>query len=213
MGSSASLEVEVRPPSPFRLPASGGEDRVMLVSAGVATRLLHVEERPVLVRAWQPAGDRVAIRAEPVDPGAIEAPQTLLSPPAAPAGSAQLEMAVERMRFALGVDDDLGEFHRRFRADPLLGPLLRRSPHFRPRRRPWPWEALAWAVVKQLIESELRGADPAPHRRPLGCKAGQGARGIARCPGRRRDRRAGPRRARVDGTGAATGDRPARRRP
>jgi DNA-3-methyladenine glycosylase II len=155
MGSSASLEVEVRPPSPFRLPASGGEDRVMLVSAGVATRLLHVEERPVLVRAWQPAGDRVAIRAEPVDPGAIEAPQTLLSPSAAPAGSAQLEVAVERMRFALGVDDDLGEFHRRFRADPLLGPLLRRSPHFRPRRRPWPWEALAWAVVKQLIESEL----------------------------------------------------------
>jgi len=58
------------------------------------------------------------------------------------------------MRFALGVDDDLGEFHRRFRSDPLLGPLLRRRPHFRPRRRPWPWEALAWAVVKQLIESE-----------------------------------------------------------
>jgi 3-methyladenine DNA glycosylase/8-oxoguanine DNA glycosylase len=58
------------------------------------------------------------------------------------------------MRFALGVDDDLGEFHRRFRADPLLGPLLRRRPHFRPHRRPWPWEALAWAVVKQLIESE-----------------------------------------------------------
>jgi DNA-3-methyladenine glycosylase II len=35
----------------------------------------------------------------------------------------------------------------------LLGPLLRRRPHLRPRRRPWPWEALAWAVVKQLIEA------------------------------------------------------------
>ncbi len=58
------------------------------------------------------------------------------------------------MRFALGVDDDLGEFYRRFRRDPLLGPLIRRRPHLRPRRRPWPWEALAWAVVKQLIESE-----------------------------------------------------------
>ncbi len=126
----------------------------MLVSAGVATRLLHVEERPVLVRAWQPAAGCVAIRAEPVDPGAIAAPRGLTPPPAAPAGSAQLAVAVERMRFALGVDDDLGEFHRRFRRDPLLGPLLRRSPHFRPRRRPWPWEALAWAVVKQLIESE-----------------------------------------------------------
>jgi len=126
----------------------------MQVSAGVASRLLHVEDRPVLVRAWQPGAERVAIRAEPVDPGAIAAPPNLPRPPEAPAGSAQLEVAVERMRFALGVDDDLGEFYRRFRRDPLLGPLLRRSPHFRPRRRPWPWEALAWAVVKQLIESE-----------------------------------------------------------
>ena len=58
------------------------------------------------------------------------------------------------MRFALGVDDDLGEFYRRFRRDPLLGPLIRRRPQLRPQRRPWPWEALAWAVVKQLIESD-----------------------------------------------------------
>jgi 3-methyladenine DNA glycosylase/8-oxoguanine DNA glycosylase len=58
------------------------------------------------------------------------------------------------MRFALGVDDDLSELYRRFRRDPLLGPLLRRRPWLRPRRRPWAWEALAWAVVKQLIETE-----------------------------------------------------------
>ena len=154
MGDSASLEVEVRPPSPFRLPSSGGEDRVMLVSDGVASRLLHVEERPVLVRAWQPAAERVAIRAEPVDPASIAAPRALPPPAVAPAGAGQLEVAVERMRFALGVDDDLGEFHHRFRRDPLLGPLLRRNPYFRTRRRPWAWEALAWAVVKQLIESE-----------------------------------------------------------
>ena len=69
------------------------------------------------------------------------------------AGEPELERALERMRFALGVDDDLGEFYRRFRRDPLLGPLLRRRPYLRPRRRPWPWEALAWAVVKQLIET------------------------------------------------------------
>ena len=73
--------------------------------------------------------------------------------PAREAGEPELELAVERMRFALGVDDDLGEFYRRFRRDPLLGPLLRRRPYLRPRRRPWPWEALAWAVVKQLIET------------------------------------------------------------
>jgi DNA-3-methyladenine glycosylase II len=126
----------------------------MRIDGGVAARLLHVEGSPVLVRAWQPAAERVAFRAEPIDPAAISAPRSLPAPEAAPAGSAQLEVAVERMRFALGVDDDLGGFHRRFRSDPLLGPLIRRRPSFRPRRRPWPWEALAWAIVKQLIESE-----------------------------------------------------------
>jgi DNA-3-methyladenine glycosylase II len=154
VGATTSLEVEARPPSPYRLPATGGADRVMRISGGVAARLLHVEGSPVLLRAWQPGAERVAIRAEPVDPDAIAAPSAPPPPPADPAGPRQLEVAVERMRFALGVDDDLGEFHRRFRRDPLLGPLLRRSPHFRPHRRPWPWEALAWAVVKQLIESE-----------------------------------------------------------
>ncbi len=125
----------------------------MRVHGGVATRLLHVEGRPVLARAWQPTADRVLVRAEPVDPTAVAAPCAASEPPSCPAGPEQLQLAVERMRFALGVDDDLGEFHRRFRSDPLLGPLIRRRPHFRPRRQPWPWEALAWAVVKQLIES------------------------------------------------------------
>jgi 3-methyladenine DNA glycosylase/8-oxoguanine DNA glycosylase len=148
-----SLEVEVRPPSPYRLPVYGGEDGVMRVERGVVVRLLQVDESPVLVRAWQPARDRVAFRAEPVDPSALAPPRALPASPPRPPGGADLALAIERMRFALGVDDDLGEFYRRFRRDPLLGPLLRRRPHLRPRRRPWPWEALAWAVVKQLIES------------------------------------------------------------
>jgi 3-methyladenine DNA glycosylase/8-oxoguanine DNA glycosylase len=125
----------------------------MRIDRGVATRLLQVEGSPVLARAWQPARDRVAFRAEPIDPAALAAPRVLPAPQLRPAGRRELELAIERMRFALGVDDDLGEFYRRFRRDPLLGPLLRRRPHLRPRRRPWPWEALAWAVVKQLIES------------------------------------------------------------
>jgi len=147
------LELEVRPPSPYRLPAYGGEDRVMRVVGGVASRLLHVDGSPVVVRAWQPAGDRVVLRAEPVDPDAIASPRAIPAKGPRRAGGTELEIAVERMRFALGVDDDLGEFYRRFRRDRLLGPLLRRRPHHRPSRRPWPWEALAWAVVKQLIES------------------------------------------------------------
>ena len=125
----------------------------MRVEGGVATRLLHVDGCPVLTRAWEPGKGRVALRAEPLDPGSISAPRALTVAPMREAGEAELALALERMRFALGVDDDLGEFFRRFRRDPLLGPLLRRRPYQRPRRQPWPWEALAWAVVKQLIET------------------------------------------------------------
>ncbi len=57
------------------------------------------------------------------------------------------------MRFALGVDDDYHEFYGEFKKDRLLGTAIRRMRWHRPRRRPWPWEALAWAITKQLIES------------------------------------------------------------
>ena len=124
----------------------------MTVRNGVASRLMQVEGSPILVRAWQPDRRRVIVRAEAVDPAAVSVPPPeieRLRPP----GSSQLGVAAERMRFALAVDDDLTDFYRRFRRDPLLGPLIRRRPHLRPRRRPWPWEALAWAVVKQLIDT------------------------------------------------------------
>jgi 3-methyladenine DNA glycosylase/8-oxoguanine DNA glycosylase len=126
----------------------------MKVGAGVASRLLRVDDCPVLVRAWRPGSERVVVRAEPIDPDTVAPPRAIPPSPSRLAGPAQLRLAVERMRFALGVDDDLGEFYRRFRRDSLLGPLLRRRPYLRPRRRPWAWEALAWAVVKQLIENE-----------------------------------------------------------
>jgi 3-methyladenine DNA glycosylase/8-oxoguanine DNA glycosylase len=147
------LEVEVRPPSPYRLPSYGGEDGVMRVERGVASRLLHVDGCPVLVRAWESDPQRVMLRADPLDPRAIASPGPAVEAPIREAGGGELDLALARMRFTLGVDDDLGEFFRRFRSDPLLGPLLRRRPYLRPRRRPWPWEALVWAVVKQLIES------------------------------------------------------------
>jgi 3-methyladenine DNA glycosylase/8-oxoguanine DNA glycosylase len=153
----AALEVEVRPPWPFKLPAGGGGDGVMRVRRGIVSRMLHVGRSPVLVRAWQPGRQRVRLRAEPIDPEAVLYP--LPSPGGrAPAGRAELERAIERLRFALGVDVDLGGFQRAFRDDPLLGPLIRRRPWLRPRRRPWPWEALAWAVTQQLIETPRAAA-------------------------------------------------------
>jgi 3-methyladenine DNA glycosylase/8-oxoguanine DNA glycosylase len=148
-----ALEVEVRPPSPFRMPR-GTADGTVRVERGLATRLLHIDSSPVLVRAWAPAPRRVVVRAEALDPDRVGLPVPGTDGEAAPAGDGELATAVERMRFWLGVDEDLSEFHRRFRADPLLGPLIRRMPWFRPKRQPWPWEALAWAVVGQLIESD-----------------------------------------------------------
>jgi DNA-3-methyladenine glycosylase II len=145
------VECEVRPASPYRLPR-GSDDRTLRIAGGVATRLLHAGGSPVLVRAWQPAADRVVLRAEPVDPGAVTVP--IAAGESEPAGPAQLRLALERMRFVLAVDYDPGEFQRRFRRDPLVGPLIRRLPGFRPRRRVWPWEALAAAVVGQLIEAQ-----------------------------------------------------------
>ena len=124
----------MRPPWPYRLPKGGGGDAVMRVRGGIVTRLLHVDGAPVVVRALQRRDGAVRLRAD----GEL---------------TESRQVAIERMRFALGVDDDYRPLYDRFRSDPLLGPAIRRRPWHRPRRRPWPWEALAWAVTKQLIES------------------------------------------------------------
>src|SRR5206468_1330584 len=58
------------------------------------------------------------------------------------------------MRFAFGVDHSLDNFHKAFKRDRLIGPIIRRTPWARPLRRPEPFEALAWAITEQLIEGE-----------------------------------------------------------
>jgi 3-methyladenine DNA glycosylase/8-oxoguanine DNA glycosylase len=114
-------------------------DGVARRRGGVLERLLHVEGQPVVVRAAQPAAERVVLgaRAERRD---------------------LAEEAIARMRFAFGVDEHLGAFYARFRDDPLIGRSVRDRPHLRVRRRPEPFEALAWAVCEQLIEYERAAA-------------------------------------------------------
>jgi 3-methyladenine DNA glycosylase/8-oxoguanine DNA glycosylase len=110
-----------------------GRDGLLRRRERTLVRLIHLEDEPAVVRAWA-AGPCVRVRAE----------------------SASQEAAlhaVERMRFALGVDHDLTEFQREFKWHPLLGPIIRRKPWLRPRRRMEPWEALAWAITEQLIET------------------------------------------------------------
>lgn len=127
------VRLEVAPPWPFRLPGAG-RDGVARRRGGVLERLLHVDGDRVIVRVAQTAPDRVLFGAW----GPSRASAT---------------HAIGRMRFALGVDDDLREFHNRYRRDPLIGRAVRARPWLRPRRRPEPFEALAWAVCAQLIDA------------------------------------------------------------
>jgi 3-methyladenine DNA glycosylase/8-oxoguanine DNA glycosylase len=139
-GGLAPLEVEVRPPWPYRLRTRLGGDGVARRRGSVVSRLLTPPGGRVVVHVWQPESERVVFRAGPADGYR-------------PAGREALELAIERMRFSLAVDDDLTDFARRFRGDPLIGEIVHHRPWHRPKRRPWPWEALAWAVTEQLIES------------------------------------------------------------
>ena len=138
---------------PYRLRRAPGVDGVMRSRGGVLERLMHVGPSPVRVRGWQTRDGYVHVRAESVDPSLVEhqIATTPEGPP--PAVEAELGIAVERMRFSLAVEDEMGEFYETFKRDPLLGPTIHHKPWIRPRRRPWPWEALCWAITAQLIQS------------------------------------------------------------
>ncbi len=93
-------------------------------------RLLHIDGSPVVVAV---SGTVFAARAH---------------------DEATARAAIARMRFAVGIDDDLAEFHERFRDDPVIGRAVRMRPWLRVRRQPQPWETLAWAITEQLITLE-----------------------------------------------------------
>jgi 3-methyladenine DNA glycosylase/8-oxoguanine DNA glycosylase len=133
------LRQELPPAGPFRMPRWTGRDGLLRRRGGVLERLLHHEEVPVVVRVAQTSADRVLFGARAANKSAAA-------------------YGIERMRFALGVDDDLSSFLRRFTGDPLIGRSLRRRPWLRPTRRPEPFEALAWAICQQLIEYERAAA-------------------------------------------------------
>lgn len=114
-------------------------DGVLRLRGGVLERLLHHGHEPVRVRVAQPAPEKVLFGA--------------LAPT-----SAACQYGVERMRFALGVDEELHPFLRRFARDPLIGRSLRARPWLRVMRRPEPFEALCWAICEQLIEYERAAA-------------------------------------------------------
>jgi 3-methyladenine DNA glycosylase/8-oxoguanine DNA glycosylase len=133
------LRVELAPAGPFRLPRWNGGDGLMRRRGAVLERLLHHGGLPVVVRVAQPAPDRVVLGARA-------------------ASRAAAAHGLQRMRFALGVDEDLRAFLRGFARDPLIGRSLRRRPWLRVWRPPEPFEALVWAICEQLIEYERAAA-------------------------------------------------------
>ena len=137
--ATGELRIEVEPRSPFRLPRMHGKDGLTRVRRGVIHRLLHEGELPVLVRVAQLSSGRVLFGARAAD-------------------RESAARAIARMRVALGVDLDLRPFIERFSTDPLIGAAIRLNPAVRPRGRPDPFEALAWAVTEQLIEYERAAA-------------------------------------------------------
>jgi 3-methyladenine DNA glycosylase/8-oxoguanine DNA glycosylase len=131
------VDVTVRPPWPSEPPRSSGPGGLVRIDGAVARRALRVGDGLALVEAaWR--GDDVLLRAHAVDEGAAR-------------------YALARMRFVLGLDDDLTPFHRAFRSDPLLGRVIRARPRMRFLRKPEPFEALAWAIIEQLIDTQRAG--------------------------------------------------------
>jgi 3-methyladenine DNA glycosylase/8-oxoguanine DNA glycosylase len=129
------VRLEVRPRWSFKLPRHVGLDFLTRVQGGVVHRLLHAGDEPVVVRVAQLSPERVLFGAQ--------------------AGSdAAAEWGIERMRLALGIDQDLADFYDEFRFDPLIGRSVRSSPGLRVYARPDPFEALVWAICEQLIESQ-----------------------------------------------------------
>lgn len=127
------LRLEVLAPWPFAL-RGASPDGLFRMRGRAVQRLVHVGAEPVLVGAVQAGRRRVVFGA-----------RTPRSAEAAAEG-------IRRMRFATGVDEDLREFHERFAGDAYIGRAVRSRPDLRVRRRPDPWEALAFAVCEQLIE-------------------------------------------------------------
>jgi DNA-3-methyladenine glycosylase II len=131
------VDVTVTPPWPSEPPRSAGPGGLVKIDGGVARRALRIGDELALVEAaWR--GDDVLLRAHA---GTEPAART----------------ALEKMRFVLSLDDDLEPFHRAHRNDPLLGRVIKARPKLRLLRKPEPFEALAWAIIEQLIDTQRAG--------------------------------------------------------
>ena len=94
-GFDVEVRIEVRPRWRFRLSRRVGLDGVAQIRGGVLHRLVHADDEPVWIRVAQLSSDRVLFGARA---GTREA----------------AEWGIERMRRAMGIDQDLRPFYERF---------------------------------------------------------------------------------------------------
>jgi len=121
------ITAAVRPRGPYSLrdTTRAGSDATRAVVDGV---LIAALASGGVGRAWQQADGTVQLRAPH-------------------------EAGIEELRFVLALDDDHGEFLRRFSRDPLIGEATRRVRGLRPLRTPTVAQALLRAVCGQLIQA------------------------------------------------------------
>lgn len=127
----------VTPPWPSEPPRSAGPGGLVEIDGRVVRRAMRIDGELALAEAaWR--DDEVLLRAHAETETAARG-------------------ALARMRFVLSLDDDLEPFHRAHRRDPLLGRVVKAKPKLRVLRKPEPFEALAWAIIEQLIDTQRAG--------------------------------------------------------
>jgi 3-methyladenine DNA glycosylase/8-oxoguanine DNA glycosylase len=131
------VDLTIRPPWPSEPPRSPGPGGLIKLDGHVVKRAIRVDDEIALAEAaWR--GDDVHLRGHATTEGAARA-------------------AIDRLRFVLALDDDLEPFHRAHRNDPVLGRIVKARPKLRVLRKPAPFEALAWAIIEQLIDTQAAG--------------------------------------------------------
>src|SRR3954470_5485197 len=142
------MEAIVQPAWPSEPPRSAGPGGLLRLDGRVVRRAMVIDDELLLAEAaWR--GDVVHLRGD--------------------------ERAIERLRFVLALDDDLAPFHRAHRNDPLLGRIIKARPRLRVLRKPEPFEALAWAVIEQLIDTQAAGNIAWAFTRRYGTRHASGA--------------------------------------
>ena len=128
-----ALQTTIWPRGPYSLALSArhANDRTRVFRDGLLTCVFEVEGAPALARVWQTRDGSLQTRLE------CETP----------------EVALERLRFVLAVDDDHTEFLRRFGSDPLIGRATFRLRGLRPLRTATVTHALLRALCGQLISA------------------------------------------------------------